>query len=113
MDYVIEKTDVYKYKVRRLIEKIKSSSGAEGEFFMKYLGYILSNGAYPNIIRNHKTPLNEANDKLKNETGNAMEALFAIRDLLIKHGGKTFKDFKEDFLKEKSESEFALYLLGQ
>lgn len=113
LDYVIEKTDVYKYKVRRLIEKIKSSSGAEEEFFMKYLEYILSNGANPNIIRHNKTPLDEVNDKIKNATGKAMKVFFTIRELLIKHGGKTFKDFKEDFFKEKSEFEFTLYLLGQ
>ena len=114
LDYVSEKTEIYKTKIRSTIKDIESSeTDDEKNFFLSYLKWLLSKGAYPNRIIKEKTPLDEINEKLKISTILNSTYLIAIKDILINQGGKTFDDFKADFLKEKSDYEFSLYLLDQ
>lgn len=114
LDYVSEKTEVFKTKVRSAIKDIESGdTDDEKNFFLNYLGWLLSKGTNPNKIIKGKTPLDEINEKLIKSNDNNPSYLRKIKDLLVSHGGKTFDDFKSDFLKEKSEYEFSLYLLDQ
>ena len=82
------------------------------EFYLKYLEWLFSKGVNVNPIKGGRTLLDKVNKKA-NSKGVEVKMWKKFRDILTKFGGKIYRDFKDDFQKEHTDYEFALFLLSQ
>lgn len=113
LDYVSQKTIYYEEIIKRVYKSFKSlTTDSEKEFYLKYIEWLLSKGVNVNPIKGGKTLLDEVNKKA-NSNGEEVKMWKKFREILINYGGKSYRDFKDDFLKEHSDYEFALFLLSQ
>ena len=113
LDYVSQKTNYYEETIKRVYEDFKSlTTESEKEFYLKYLEWLFSKGVNVNPIKGGRTLLDKVNKKA-NSKGVEVKMWKKFRDILTKFGGKIYRDFKDDFLKEHTDYEFALFLLSQ
>lgn len=114
LDYLATKTRVFEKRIWRYVKKICSNDQFEDmDFLVKYLEWILANGADANVVKNHQTPLDYVYQIMKDEGKGTDKNMIKVRNALIRNNGTTYEKYREEFLKDHSEYEFALKVLSQ
>lgn len=115
LDYLAERTLDYHKIIKNAYKTFNSlKTNSEKAFYLKYFDWLLSKGVSVNPISNGKTLLDKVNEKVTTiEDERKVKMWVKLREIILKYDGKTYHEINDDFLKDHTKYEFALYLLSQ
>lgn len=114
LDFLLTKSRLYLTRVWEMLDRIvKVKNSEESDFYIKYLEWILANGADANVVKNHQTPLDYVYQIMKDDGRRLETTMLKLRNTLIRYGGWTYEKYRAVYLQNHSEYEFALKVSAQ